>query len=683
MQLRRHTAKLGALTPAVLLLGMWMAWIPATGAFFPETWYPSLAGAWLVLLVAAVAGGRLLPSTRTARVALGAFAGLVAFNYLSMLWAGSPGDALTASNQLLLYLVVAWTFSILPWTATSLAVLLAGWSAGVAIFCGIDLARATGASSLTQFFADYRYATPLAYPNATAALSVMGMWPALILSSRRELSPWLRGPLLGLALFLTEFSFLPQSRGALLGLAVTAVLVLVCAADRIVVLIRLAVLGVGLAVTLPSILNVTHAVTNNGLVGPVLSHAANLILLSSLVAVSVGMCLPLLEASLASRRAGRRPPASRSTWLASRRLGRRGLLSWGIVVILVIGTAGALAAPAINRLASKVAHQGQTDAQAGSSRLLSTAPEERLDYARVAMHLFAGAPLGGVGAGNFGRRYDALRRFPTHTQYTHNLPLRVLSETGVVGFALLIALVAALLIGLGRAALELPGLGRAATVAALAVSAFFAVHATFDWVDEFPVLGAPALALPLAAIAMRRVPAGPPPPLARRRLVPVLRLGTLAGATALIALAAIPPYVELRYTDQALTAYARQPLTAYHDLELAANANPLSANPLLTEGTLAVRQRDWARARSAFERAEQREDLWFAHLELALLDAHAGQFASASSQLAKAAVLDVHDPVIDQAQELVAQHQRVDPPRFNQLLLQGPERAIYGHEQIR
>lgn len=665
---------------------MWMAWIPASGAFFPETWYPSLAGAWLVLLVTALAGGRLLPVTRSARVALGAFGALVAFNYLSILWAGSPGDALTASNQLLLYLLVAWTFSILPWTTTSLTALLGAWSLGVAVFCGIDLARATGASSVSQFFADYRYATPLAYPNATAALGVMGMWPALILSSRRELSPWLRGPLLGLAVFLTEFSFLPQSRGALVGLAVTAVLVLAFASDRWVVLLRLVVLGIGLAVSVPDILAVTHAVNRYQLVGPVLSHAANRIMLTSLVAVSVGMCLPLVEASRAWTRVFGQTAADRRrgpTWLSSRRHSRQRLVTWGVVVILGIGTAGALAAPSINRLVNDVVHQGRTDTQTGTTRLFSTAPEERLDYARVALHLFADSPVGGVGAGNFGRRYDALRRFSLHSQYTHNLPLRVLSETGIVGFGLLITLVAALLIGLGRAALALPGLGRGAAVAGLAVTAYFAVHASFDWIDEFPVLAAPALALPLAAIEMRRTAARGAPSPSRPRLTTALRVGFLTAATGLIALAALPPYREMRYTDRALTAYSRQPLAAYHDLELAAGANPLSANPLMTEGTFAVRQRDWALARSAFVRADQREDLWFAHLELALLDAHAGQFGAASSELGQAAALDADDPVITRAEQLVHEHSRVDPPRFNQLLLQGPYAAIYGREQIR
>jgi hypothetical protein len=674
---------------------MWMVWIPASGAYFPETWYPSAAAAWLVLLVTALASRRVLPVTRPARVGLMAFAGLVAFNYLSILWAGSPGDALSASNQLLLYLGVAWTFAILPWTPRSLALLLGAWSIGVAAFCAIDLARAAGTTSLAQYFADYRYATPLQYPNATAALAVMGMWPAVILSARRELSPWIRGPLLGVALFLVEFSFLPQSRGALVGLAVTLVLVLMFAPDRLAVLVRLIGLGIGLAVSLPSVLGVTTAVNRNLVVGPVLAHAAQMMLVSSLVAVSAGLCLSLLDDSLRERSAAHLPG-----WLARRsakgRVSRRGLLAGGVVVVLALGAAGALAAPTFSRAVSNALHEGRTDTPTGSSRLLSAAPEERVDYARVALRLFADSPLVGIGSGNFGRRYDALRRFPEHSQYVHNLPLRVLSETGIIGLGLLALVVGWLLVGLRRAALQVGGLGRAGAVAALAVSAFFAVHASFDWIDEFPVLAAPALALPLAAIELRRravaglpgpvSPTSPPPAGSGGRRMGgwrVAQAGLFGATAAALAVALIPPYLELRYTDSAVAIFTRHPDAAYRDLDRAASVNPLSANSLLAEGDLAIKRGDWARARSAFLRAQERVDLWFARLQLALLDAHAGSFAAAGSELARAAALDAEDPVITHARMLVSQHRRVDPTRFDQLLLGGAEAAIYSPEKIR
>ena len=67
----------------------------------------------------------------------------------------------------------------------------------------------------------------------------------------------------------------------------------------------------------------------------------------------------------------------------------------------------------------------------------------------------------GVGAGNFGRHYDELRRFAKHSQYTHDIWLRAMSETGIIGFALLLAVLGALALGLVRAAQELDGLGRA------------------------------------------------------------------------------------------------------------------------------------------------------------------------------------------------------------------------------
>src|SRR5207245_6575441 len=77
-----------------------------------------------------------------------------------------------------------------------------------------------------------------------------------------------------------------------------------------------------------------------------------------------------------------------------------------------------------------------------------------------------------------------------------------LSETGIGGFALLAVIVIALSAGLARTARELGGLGRACCVSALLVAAYFLVHDSLDWLDEFPALAAPALALALAAIQL-------------------------------------------------------------------------------------------------------------------------------------------------------------------------------------
>jgi hypothetical protein len=313
---------------------------------------------------------------------------------------------------------------------------------------------------------------------------------------------------------------------------------------------------------------------------------------------------------------------------------------------------------------------------------------------RVAVRLFRSSPVGGVGAGNFGRGYDALRRFPKHSLYTHDLVLRVASETGVIGLALFLTLVGALLFGLARAGIELGGLGRACAVGAFAVAAYFLVHDSFDWLDEFPVLAAPALLLPLAAIELRGASA------AGKRAVPgsavmsrlaanrprLARAAVLTPVVILIAavcLALGAPYLALVYTDQALRSFRAQPASAYRDLGRAASLDPLSVDPLTDEGAIAVDLGNESRARTAFQVALRRENDWYPHLELALLDAHAGHFQAATAELSSAEALDVSDPALTAAKALIVAHKRENPAQFNAVLRGGDEADVFATHVIK
>src|SRR5437588_5395704 len=96
-----------ALVPGLIGVGLMLAWAVHDGGYDADTWY---WGALLLLgTVAAVLVGvraaRLRLSTLSL-LALGAFGAYVAFSYLSIAWAGSPGDALQGSNRALLYLFV-------------------------------------------------------------------------------------------------------------------------------------------------------------------------------------------------------------------------------------------------------------------------------------------------------------------------------------------------------------------------------------------------------------------------------------------------------------------------------------------------------------------------------------------------------------------------------------------------
>ena len=678
-------ANLAPFTPAAILCVAWLVGISANGAYYPEAWYPSAAFATLLLVVTVAASGRSLPRSRPARVALLSFAGLVAFNYTSILWAGSPGDALAAANELLLDLVVAWIFSILPWTPRTMAMLLVAFSLGIVAFCAIGLAQATSASNLTPFFEELRYATPLNYPNATSALAIMGMWPALILSARRELSRWLRVALLLVAVCLAEFALLPQSRGALVGLALTAPLVLAMCSDRIRLLTRIAVVGGGIAVTLPLAVSVDHAVTGGRHVSAVLAHAADGMLATIAAALAIGVVLVLAEDRLAPKGDSLR---------SALRIGPRMRIALAVLATVVVVSAGVAAGPAVGRFVTMELRNGRTDAPTGSTRLFSATPEERFDYVRVAVRLFRSSPILGVGGGNYGRRYDALRRFHKHSLYAHDLLLRVASETGIIGLALFLTIIAALLVGLARAAIELGGLGRACASAALAVAAYFLVHSSLDWLDEFPVLAAPALLLPLAAIEMRG--ASPPSRLAATlhaalsrwasstpRLARVGLRAAIIAVIAAVCLALGAPYVALLYTDRALGNYSTQPASAYRDLMRAAALDPLSANALTDEGAIAVNLGNESRARTAFVEALGRENDWYPHLELALLDAHARQFKQAMAELSSAEALDASDPAMTAARALIVSHKQESPAQFNPILRGGDEAEVFATHNIK
>jgi hypothetical protein len=681
---------------AAIVLAFWLFWIGDSGGFGQTVWYPSTLGMLALWILVLAWRRQILPEYRVARFALLAFAALVAFSYLSIAWAGSPGSALDASNQLTLYLLGAWILAILPWTPARLAAFAGLWSLGVAVFCAESLVRAVSASTLTSFFVVGRFATPMQYSNATAALAVMGMWPVLVLSSRRELPAVLRAACLGVGTFLATFALLPQSRAALLGMILTAVLVAVVGSSRGRLVVRLLIVGGAVAYSLPKLIHVNRAVDAGRNVTPALRHAATGMLLAAVAATVIGLIAALVEDRLEPR-ARAWPPGPRRAW---RRAARPLAISSAVLAAIVVAVALVITWPHIHHFVRETIHKGNTDAQAGTNRFLSASPEERFDYDRVALRLWSESPIGGIGSGNFGRRYDAMRRFPKHSQFTHDLPLRVLSETGVVGMILFIALVGALVVGMSAVARSRRDLGRGCVTFAFAVAGYFLVHSCLDWVDEFPALAVPAVGLPFAALALRQQLAGtsvdgtlvgdtpvadtpvedtsvagdldsaaePAPSGRGRRRYAGPALVAIAAAAIFVAVAS--SYLSLVSINRAFSVYRANPNQAYSDLRVARALSPLSASPLTSEGTIALYAGDLARSQQAFLASLGKEDDWYPRLELALIAAHEGRFGAARRQLTAAAALDADDPLIAEARQLIDHHHRINPIRFNRQIEQ-------------
>jgi tetratricopeptide (TPR) repeat protein len=103
--------------------------------------------------------------------------------------------------------------------------------------------------------------------------------------------------------------------------------------------------------------------------------------------------------------------------------------------------------------------------------------------------------------------------------------------------------------------------------------------------------------------------------------------------------------------ERAVQAWPEAPDRAFSRLEQARRFNPLSERPDVVAGALAQRADQPDRARIAFQRVlERNPDDWYAHLQLALLDAADGRRNEAISHLVRARSLNPREPALRDAE---------------------------------
>ena len=104
-----------ATVPALMAVGVFVVWATSQAGYPLTHWAP---GALIVLALLIVAVGTVplrgadIPST--VKLALGCLAAYTALSYLSILWAGAPGEAWEGANRTLLYLLVFGLFALWP-----------------------------------------------------------------------------------------------------------------------------------------------------------------------------------------------------------------------------------------------------------------------------------------------------------------------------------------------------------------------------------------------------------------------------------------------------------------------------------------------------------------------------------------------------------------------------------------
>lgn len=644
MRLQRASTECLLAGMPALLVFIW--WITREGGYFERSWMPGavLLTAVGVASVVAQRADLALPS-RPARIAVAAFGAYVAWCFLSILWAGTPGDALEGSQRALLYLACFSLFALLPWTPRALLAALLAFIAAMTIIGIVTVVRLAGDVPLADLFIDARLRAPVGYHNAAAALWTMAAVPALVLSARSELPVWVRPPLLASAVFLLGLALLCQSRGWLYTLPVVLLAALLLSPDRLK-LIPFAAFCLGeVAIAARDLL----AVNSEGAgvepdiaeqaLRPVIDGALTTLGACTAGALVAGIALVYAERVLRDVVA----------------LGRRGrrLVGAALVVAVVAGGAAAVTVAAhgdpAGRLKTAWTQFTDVDSEVVEGEAhLATLGSTRYDFWRVALDAWRAHPVAGLGQDNFAEYYTRHRRSSfEEPRWVHSLALRLLTHTGIVGAALFVAFLAAVaagVLGVWRRARD-PA-ARTAAAAALLPAVVWLAHGSVDWLWEFPALSLAALALAGAALALGRPADAEPRPPRSARAQRAVGAGAIAALLAVTALM-VPSLIADSEVSSAARDWRADPARALERLDLARTLNPLAARPWLVEGEIQARRGELAAAQRAFARASGKQpEAWYPHFARALVASAAGDSAGARRRLLAAQARNPLDPLV-------------------------------------
>jgi tetratricopeptide (TPR) repeat protein len=677
--LRRNPASI----PALGALALFVVWAGNEAGYPVTHWAP---GGLILLALLAIALGsvplRLREIPLAVRVAVLCLALYTALSYLSILWAHVPGDAWEGANRTLLYLLVFSLFALWPQRGASAALLLSVWTLALTALALFVLLHINAATHPAALFSEGRLKYPSDYENACAAVWCMAIWPALLLSTSDRLHWGLRGLLAGGAVLLADLALLSQSRGSLYSTAIMLVLVFVVLPWRVRLIAVLAPVALGIGASAPLVLRVGDRLKHGGDV-PAALHTATVAIL--VAAVLVGA---LIAFGAAIERRGAIGEA----------LGRR--LHRAVGVAAVVGLVAVIAGGAVaaGDPVARVEHAWHTfkgDYGANNAkvnRLVGGFGSGRYDFYRVALDEFLAHPVLGIGADNFAEQYLARGRETETPHYPHSVELRTLVQGGLIGAAIaLVGLAAALLAALRAAISSLARrtdpLAATTAAAALAGFAYWLVHGSFDWFWEFAGLGAPAFALLglTCALAPRLSPATAAVPAAtggassaagtglgaalrRRRMLIGVGVGVVLALAA--ALSLIAPWLSQLQVENAARIWPNAPRKAYADLDRAARLNPLSDQPYLVAGSIALRFGDLARADREFSRALVRTPRdAYALLERGAIASARGRRVQALALLERTVRLNPNDELTHAVLRVVREGRRVSVEGLNRSIL--------------
>ena len=653
-----------AFVPGFVAIGVMLVWAVHNGGYDADTWY------WGTLVLAAVLAAVLIARgrprlSRASAAALAFFALYVAWSYLSIAWAQSPGDALDGSNRALLYLFVFALMLTLPWTPRGALVALVTFVLGVGVIAIVLLVRLASADHLAGLVIGGRLSSPTGYFNATAALFTMDALAATVLATRRELPALLRGVLIAFACAGLQLAVTVQSRGWLFTLPLVLIVAIAVVPDRLRVAAAAVFPIAAVGLQLRPLLNLFETPSSSAL-DHAASRAGHAALLTCVAAFLVGTLIAWRESRV------QLPGFTRT---------RRRVVGAVVIAIAIVGVSIAGVSATHGHPFSFISRQwrgfSHPETSFSSASHFGDVGSGRYDYWRVALDAVIAHPVGGLGQDNFADYYVKRRHTAQEPEWTHSLELRLLAQTGLVGFALFTAFLIAALTAALRARRRDDALIRAVAGIALLPLVVWLIHGSIDWFWEIPALSGPALGfLGLAgALSASEQPeaAGAAAEGQRSSRLFLPRPVAIAGATlavlAVVVVVALP-YLSVREVSLATNARQSDPAAALRDLSRAAKLNPLSADPGRVGGAIALQTGKYTTAEQRFGQSISREPGgWYSWLGRGLAESALGHSAIAHQDFETARSINSQQPAVREALARVDTHTPLTSTEASKLLV--------------
>jgi tetratricopeptide (TPR) repeat protein len=461
----------------------------ADGFYDLTVWGPiTIAVAAVALAAAAVTAAkpRLMPL-----LAVAGLTGLWLWSWLSAGWAESSDQALMGAGRWALYAAMLTALLLLARSELERWLPLIFATLGIIVVAAWVLLRMLDGDVDALFFGG-RLRDPLGYVNGQAGYFLLGFWPCVALAEQ-ERSKVLSGLGAAGAVVLGSLLVLSQTRGVLPAVAASGLIVLLLVPGRPRRVWILAVIGLGLAVISPSLLDVYENIPEGQQADPELVRvAARRILLAAL---AVGAVWAVAQ-SLLSRFTSADAPAGR--WIRR----SEALLAAAAVAVALLAAVVVVGNP-VDKVEQQYDDFVNLRVDSSDSTRFLSGGGYRYDYWRVAWLEFKDAPLIGQGAGNYDDLYFVERRTSEDIRQPHSLPMQVLAELGIVGMLFLCLFVGAALAGLWRQSRRARRRPERRIVAVAAGGAFVAwfAHTSVDWLHIIPGVTGVALCAVLALVA--------------------------------------------------------------------------------------------------------------------------------------------------------------------------------------